>query len=40
MFDKKLKEYKEKQSEINSELQKHNVADENYYITVNTLVSR
>lgn len=39
MFDKKLKEYKEKQSEINSELQKHNVADENYYITVNTVLN-
>jgi site-specific DNA recombinase len=39
MFDKKLKEYKEKQSEINSEMQKHNVADENYYITVNTVLN-
>jgi hypothetical protein len=35
----KLKEYKEKQSEINSEMQKHNVADENYYITVNTVLN-
>ena len=39
MFDNKLKECKEKQTEINSEMQKHNVADENYYITVNTVLN-
>lgn len=39
MFDTKLKQYKEKQSEINAEMQKHNIADESYYITVNTVLN-
>jgi len=36
MFNKKLKEYKEKQAEINEEIQRCTDADENYYITANT----
>ena len=35
MFNKKLKEYKERQAEINEELQRYTDADENYYITAN-----
>ena len=30
LYDKKLKEYKEKQQEILEEMQKHNKADESY----------
>jgi len=38
MFNKKLKEYKEKQAELNEEMQRYTDADENYYITANTLL--
>lgn len=36
-YDKKLKELKEKQHEIDSSLQNHTSADENYYITASTV---
>lgn len=39
MFNKKLKEYKERQTEINEEIQRHTDADENYYITANTVLN-
>lgn len=39
LYDKKLKEYKEKQQDIMDEMQKHNKADESYYITVNKVLS-
>jgi len=39
MFDKKLKEYKERQAELNEEIQKYADADENYYITANTVLN-
>ena len=39
MFNKKLKEYKERQQEINGNLQAMDLADEDYYITVNTVLS-
>ncbi len=39
MFNKKLKEYKERQSELLEEMQKHTKADEKYYITINTVLS-
>jgi site-specific DNA recombinase len=39
MFNKKLKEYKEKQAELNEQIQRYTDADENYYITANTVFS-
>ena len=39
MFNKKLKEYKEKQSELNEKIQKYTDADENYYIIANTVLN-
>ena len=39
MFNKKLKEYKERQAEINEEMQKYTDADENYYLTANTVLN-
>ncbi len=39
MFDKKLKEYKERQAELNEEMQRYTDADENYYITANTVLN-
>ena len=39
MFNKKLKEYKERQTEINEEIQRHTNADENYYIIANTILN-
>ena len=39
MFNKKLKEYKEKQAEINEEIQRYTDADENYYLTANTMLN-
>ena len=38
-YDKKLKEYKERQHELIYEMQKYDIADENYYITVNTVLN-
>lgn len=38
-YDRKLKEYKEKQHELRNEMQKYDIADENYYITVNTVLN-
>ena len=38
MFNKKLKEYKERQAELNEEIQRYTNADENYYITANTVL--
>jgi len=39
MFNKKLKEYKEKQTELNEEIQRYTDADENYYLTANILLN-
>jgi len=39
MFDKKLKEYKERQADIMTEIKMHDWADEKYYITVNKVFS-
>ncbi len=39
MFNKKLKEYKERQAEINEEIQRYTDADESYYITANTVLN-
>ncbi|HPC30381.1 MAG TPA: recombinase family protein, partial [Candidatus Pacearchaeota archaeon] len=39
MFNKKLKEYKEKQAELNEEMQRYTDADENYYITANIVLN-
>ena len=39
MFNKKLKEYKEKQTELNEEIARYDQADENYYITANTVLN-
>ena len=38
MFDEKLKEYKEKQEEINEEIQRYTQADEKFYLTANTVL--
>ena len=37
MFDKKLKEYKEKQAEIRDEMARYDQADEKFYLTANTV---
>jgi len=39
MFNKKLKEYKEKQTEIREEMEKYDQADEKFYLTANTVLS-
>lgn len=39
MYDKKLKEYKERQSEMLDQMQKHSDADEEFYITANTVLN-
>ena len=39
MFNKKLKEYKERQAGIRTEIGMHDWADENYYITINKVFS-
>lgn len=39
MFDKKLREYKERQSELNDQLQRHTDADENFYLIANQVMS-
>ena len=39
MFNKKLKEYKERQAELNEEIQRYTDADENYYLTANTVLN-
>ena len=39
MFDKKLIEYKEKQTELNEEIQRHTNADEDYYLIANTMLN-
>ena len=39
MFNKKLKEYKEKQAELEAEMARYTNADENYYITANTVLN-
>ena len=35
MFSKKLKEYKEKQAELEAKMQSYTDADENFYLTAN-----
>ena len=39
MFNKKLKEYKEKQAELNEEMQRYTNADENFYLTANRVLN-
>jgi len=39
LYDKKLKELKESQYEINDQINQHTKADENYYITANTVLN-
>jgi len=39
MFDKKLKEYKEKQVELEAKMQNYTKADENYYLTANMVLN-
>jgi len=39
MFDKKLKEYKEKQAELEEEMARYTQADENFYLTANMVLS-
>ncbi|MFH1712905.1 MAG: recombinase family protein [Candidatus Jacksonbacteria bacterium] len=39
IYDKKLKEYKERQQEIISQMSQYDQADKNYYITVNTVLN-
>jgi len=39
MFNKKLKEYKEKQAEINEKMQRYTDADENFYLTANMVLN-
>lgn len=39
MFNEKLKEYKEKQAEINEKIQQYTNADENFYITANMVLN-
>jgi uncharacterized protein (UPF0371 family) len=39
MFNKKLKEYKEKQAEIRKEMERYDQADEKFYITANTVLN-
>lgn len=38
MYDKKLKEYKEKQEDLLSQMKEHSKADENFYITAATVL--
>ncbi len=38
MFNKKLKEYKEKQEEINEKIERYTQADEKFYLTANTVL--
>lgn len=38
MYDTKLKEYKEKQSDLLLQMEEHNVADEKFYITANAVL--
>jgi len=38
-YDKKLKELKEKQYDINIQIEDHTKADENYYITASTVLN-
>ena len=38
MFNKKLKEYKEKQEEIREEMARYDQADQKFYITANTVL--
>jgi len=39
MFNKKLKEYKEKQAEIEAKMQSYTDADENFYLTANMVLN-
>jgi hypothetical protein len=39
VFNKKLKEYKEKQAEINERIQNYTDADENFYLTANMVLN-
>jgi len=38
MYDKKLKEYKEKQEDLLLQMKEHSKADENFYITATTVL--
>ena len=39
MFHKKLKEYTEKQAEIDEEIERYTQADEKFYITANNVLN-
>ncbi|MDD4989693.1 MAG: hypothetical protein PHW31_04270 [Candidatus Pacebacteria bacterium] len=39
MFNKKLKEYREKQAEVRAEMARYEQADENYYTTASTMLN-
>lgn len=39
MFNKKLKEYKEKQAEIREEMGRYDQADEKFYLTANMVLN-
>ena len=39
MFNKKLKEYKEKQAEIREEMGRYDEADEKFYLTANIVLN-
>jgi len=39
MFNKKLKEYKEKQAGLEAKMEQYTDADENFYLTVNTTLN-
>lgn len=39
MFNKKLKEYKEKQAEIEAKMEQYTDADENFYLTANIVLN-
>ncbi len=38
MFNKKLKEYKEKQAEIRDDMARYDQADERFYLTANMVL--
>ncbi len=39
MYDKKLKQYKEKQDDILESMKEHSEADQEFYITANTMLN-
>jgi len=39
IFNKKLKEYKEKQAELEAKMEQYTDADENFYLTANVVLN-